>query len=43
MWRRMTHDHQALQLPITVAVITRHLGAFLRYTKALLRKDGASS
>ena len=37
------HDYQALQLPITVAVITRHLGEFLRYTEALLRKDGASS
>lgn len=39
------HDscHQALQLPITVAVITRRLGEFLRYTEALLRKDGASS
>ncbi|MEX8493697.1 DUF86 domain-containing protein [Sphaerotilus sp.] len=36
------HDYQALQLPITVAVITRHLGEFLRYTEALLRKDGAS-
>jgi uncharacterized protein YutE (UPF0331/DUF86 family) len=36
------HDYQALQLPITVAVITRHLGEFLRYTEMLLRKDGAS-
>jgi uncharacterized protein YutE (UPF0331/DUF86 family) len=34
------HDDQALQLPITVAVITQHLGDFLRYTGALLRKDG---
>ncbi|MDZ7858905.1 type VII toxin-antitoxin system HepT family RNase toxin [Sphaerotilus sp.] len=34
------HDYQALQLPITVAVITQHLGEFLRYTEALLRKDG---
>lgn len=33
------HDYQALQLPITVAVITQHLGEFLQYTQVLLLKD----
>jgi uncharacterized protein YutE (UPF0331/DUF86 family) len=33
------HDYQALQLPITVAVITQHLWEFLQYTQALLLRD----
>ena len=33
------HEYQALQLPITVAVITRHLGEFLDYSKSILLKD----
>lgn len=33
------HDYQALQLPITVAVITGHLGDFLDYSAALLKRD----
>lgn len=33
------HEYQALQLPITVAVITRHLGEFLDYSKTVLLKD----
>lgn len=34
------HEYQALQLPITVAVITRHLDEFLDYSKSILLKDG---
>jgi uncharacterized protein YutE (UPF0331/DUF86 family) len=30
------HDYQALQLPITVRIITDHLDEFLAYSKALL-------
>lgn len=33
------HEYQALQLPITVAVITRHLEDFLRFSKAVLLRD----
>ena len=33
------HDYQALQLPIVEAVITKHLGDFTAYSKALLLKD----
>ena len=33
------HEYQTLQLPITVAVITRHLGEFLDYSKNILLKD----
>ncbi len=33
------HDYQSLQLPITVQVITRHLGEFLDYSAAILKKD----
>lgn len=36
------HD-QALQLPITVAVIENHLDEFLQYSKAVLLKDAAHS
>ena len=35
-------DDLALQCPETVEVITLHLGEFLRYTEALLLKDGTS-
>ncbi len=31
------HDYQALQLPITVKIITVHVDEFLRYSKALLQ------
>ena len=34
-------DDSASQWPETVEVITKHLGEFLRYTEALLQKDGA--
>ena len=31
------HDYQTLQLPITVAIIKKHLDEFLDYSKALLQ------
>ena len=31
------HDYQTLQLPITVAIIEKHLDGFLDYSKALLQ------
>lgn len=34
------HDYQALQLPIVVAVITKHLGDFTEYSRLLLLRDG---
>ena len=33
------HDYKALQLPITVAIIEKHLDEFLQYSKALLQRD----
>lgn len=33
------HEYQTLQLPITIAVITRHLVEFEDYAKALLLRD----
>ncbi|WP_157270228.1 type VII toxin-antitoxin system HepT family RNase toxin [Azohydromonas aeria] len=33
------HDYQALQLPITVRIIERHLDEFLQYSRALLLRD----
>ena len=33
------HDYQALQLPIVEAVITKHLGDFTAYSKAVLLKN----
>ena len=35
------HDNQALQLPITVRVITEYLHEFLDYSQALLQRDGS--
>jgi uncharacterized protein YutE (UPF0331/DUF86 family) len=35
------HEYQSLQLPITVSIITNHLEDFLRYSRRILRKDGA--
>ena len=37
------HDYQALQLPITVSIITRHLDEFLQYSQALLLRDAVQS
>jgi uncharacterized protein YutE (UPF0331/DUF86 family) len=34
------HDYQTLQLPITIAVIERHLGDFLAFSQAVLRRAG---
>lgn len=33
------HDYQVLQLPITVSIITHHLGDFLSYTAYIIAKD----
>lgn len=33
------HDYQALQLPITVNIICHHLGEFLAFTQAVLKRD----
>lgn len=35
------HDYQALQLPITVRIIEKHLDEFLQYSQALLLRDAA--
>lgn len=35
------HDYKALQLPITVAIIEKHLDEFLQYSKALLQRDAS--
>ena len=35
------HDYQALQLPITVSIITGHLDEFLQYSQAVLLRDAA--
>lgn len=37
----VVHDYQALQLPITVSIITGHLDEFLRYSQAVLLRDAA--
>ena len=34
------HDYQKLQLPITVAIIERHLDGFLHYSRILLQRYG---
>jgi uncharacterized protein YutE (UPF0331/DUF86 family) len=36
------HDYQQLQLPITVAIIQKHLDDFLAYTRALIQRDAAA-
>lgn len=35
------HDYAALQLPITVRIIERHLDEFLDYSRALLLRDAS--
>ena len=37
------HDDQALNLPITVSIIERHLDDFLRYSQTLLQRDATGS
>jgi len=34
------HDYQALQLPITTNILTRHLDDFLDFSRQMLRRDG---
>lgn len=36
------HDYQTLQLPITIAIIEKHLEDFLSYSQAILLKEGRS-
>lgn len=36
------HDYQALQLPITVRIITTHLDDFLHYSQMLLLRNAAT-
>ena len=33
------HDDQALQLPITLNILTQHLDDFLRFSEQMLRRD----
>ena len=35
------HDYQALQVPITVSIIEKHLDDFLTYSQTLLLRDAA--
>lgn len=35
------HEYQTLQLPITVAIITRHLNDFIDFSSAILRQDAS--
>ena len=37
------HDYQALQLPITVAIITTHLDDFLAFTRAVILRDAVAT
>lgn len=37
------HDYQALQLPITVAIIQKHLDEFLQFSQGVLLRDGAQT
>ncbi len=35
------HDYQAIQLPITVAIIEKHLDDFLQYSRVLLQRNAS--
>ena len=37
------HDYQSLQLPITVAIIQKHLDEFLQYSQCVLLRDAAQA
>ena len=37
------HDYQALQLPITVAIIQKHLDEFLQYSQGVLLRDAQAA
>lgn len=36
------HEYQTLQLPITLNIITHHLGEFAQFTRCLLLKDAST-
>ncbi|KAA8715106.1 type VII toxin-antitoxin system HepT family RNase toxin [Pseudomonas cannabina] len=36
------HEYQTLQLPITVSIITQHLGDFILFSSGILRRDAAT-
>ncbi len=36
------HEYQALQLPITLNIITGHLGEFADFSQCMLRKDAST-
>ena len=36
------HEYQTLQLPITLNIITRHLGEFAEFTRCMLLKDAST-
>jgi len=37
------HEYQTLQLPITLNIITGHLGEFSEFSKSMLHKDASLS
>lgn len=37
------HDYQVLQLPITVAIIEKHLDDFLVFAREVILRDGGAS
>lgn len=37
------HEYQTLQLPITIAIIEKHLDDFLRLTAEVIRRDAAGA
>ncbi len=37
------HDDQSLQLPVTVAIIEKHLDDFLNYSRSVLLRDAATA
>ena len=37
------HDYQALQLPVTVAIIEKHLDDFLVFAREVILRDGGAS
>ncbi|MAE71098.1 MAG: toxin-antitoxin antitoxin component [Gemmatimonadetes bacterium] len=39
----VVHDYQTLQLPVAVAIITKHLDDLLDYSQAILKRDGRDS
>jgi uncharacterized protein YutE (UPF0331/DUF86 family) len=36
------HEYQTLQLPITLNIITRHLGEFAEFTRCMLLNDAST-